>query len=156
MANQVKAPLVTRMGSVGLNIGVNSSQGQNYGARLSASSFIDIQAGSGNISLSTARGIHLDTQVMETDQGVDGQDTTPAEIGEIKIDAAEGFNVKAWKEDINLVTDTAAGDIKIESQKGVEIEAKTDDVKIKSVAKDVKVEAPAGDFDVDALKIYLN
>ena len=156
MAEQIAAPLVTRMGSVGLNIGVNSSQGQNYGARLSASSFIDIQAGSGNISLSTARGIHLDTQVMETDQGVDGRDTTPAAVGEIKFDAAEGFNVKAWKEDINLVTDTAAGDIKIESQKGVEIEAKTNDVKIKSVAKNVKVEAPQGNFDVDALKIYLN
>jgi uncharacterized protein (DUF2345 family) len=93
---------------------------------------------------------------METDQGIDGQDTSAAAIGEIKFDAAKGFNVKAWKEDINLVTDTAAGDVKIESQKGVEIEAKTDDVTIKSTIKNVKVEAPAGNFDVDALKIYLN
>ena len=157
MANQVKAPLVTRMGNVGLNIGVNSSKGESYGARLSASAFIDIQAGSGNISLSTARGIHLDTQVMETDQGVDGKDTTAAEVGEIKFDAAKGFNVKAWKEDINLETDkTAGGDVKIKSQKGVEIEATTDNVEIKSTTGDVKVDAPAGDFDVYALKIYLN
>ena len=137
MAEQIAQPLVTRMGSVGLNIGVNSSKGQSYGARLSAASFIDIQAGSGNISLSTARGIHLDTQIMETDQGVDGEDTSSAAIGEIKFDAAKGFNVKSWKEDIN-------------------IEAATGDIGIKSTTKNVKVEAPAGNFDVDALKIYLN
>ena len=94
---------------------------------------------------------------METDQGIDGQDTSAAAIGEIKFDAAKGFNVKSWKEDINLETDaTAGGDVKIKSQKGVEIEATTDDVTIKSTAKDVKVEAPVGNFDVDALKIYLN
>ena len=136
MANQVKAPLVTRMGKVGLNIGVNSSRGESYGARLSAAAFIDIQAGSGNISLSTARGIHLDTQVMDTDQGIDGQDTSAAEVGEIKFDAAKGFNVKSWKEDIN-------------------IEAKTGDIGIKSTAGAVTVDA-AGNFDVTALKIYLN
>ena len=134
MAQKIAAPLVTRTGSVGLNIGVN---GEGHGARLSASSFIDIQAGSGNISLSTARGIHLDTQVMETDQGVDGQDTNAAEVGEIKFDAAKGFNVKSWKEDIN-------------------IEAKAGGVGIKAGTGNVKVEAPQGNFDVDALKIYLN
>ena len=134
MAQKIAAPLVTRMGSVGLNIGVN---GDGYGARLSAKSFIDIQAGSCNISLSTARGIHLDTQIMETDQGIDGQDTNAAEVGEIKFDAAKGFNVKSWKEDVN-------------------IEAKAGGVGIKAGTGNVKVEAPAGNFDVDALKIYLN
>ena len=154
MAQQVTAPLVSRIGNIGLNIGVN---GDGYGARLDVRSFIDINAGTGNISLSTARGIHLDTQVMETDQGVNGQDTSAAAAGEIKFDAAKGFNVKAWKEDINLETDkTAGGDVKIKSQKGVEIEATTDDVEIKSTTGDVKVDAPAGNFDVYALKIYLN
>ena len=86
MANQVTAPLVQRNGNLGLMIGVNSSKGQAYGIRLSAASFLDFAAGSGNISLSTARGIHLDTQVMETDQGIDGKDTTAAGIGEIKFD----------------------------------------------------------------------
>ena len=137
MANQVTAPLVQRNGNLGLMIGVNSSKGQAYGIRLSAASFLDFAAGSGNISLSTARGIHLDTQVMETDQGIDGADTTAAGIGEIKFDAAKGFNVKSWKEDIN-------------------IEAKIGDIGIKSTKGNVKVDAPAGDFDVYALKIYLN
>ena len=137
MANQVTAPLVQRNGYLGLMIGVNSSKGQAYGIRLSAASFLDFAAGSGNISLSTARGIHLDTQVMETDQGIDGADTTAAGIGEIKFDAAKGFNVKSWKEDIN-------------------IEAKIGDIGIKSTKGNVKVDAPAGDFDVYALKIYLN
>ena len=137
MANQVTAPLVRRNGNLGLMIGVNSSKGQAYGIRLSAASFLDFAAGSGNISLSTARGIHLDTQIMETDQGIDGADTTAAGIGEIKFDAAKGFNVKSWKEDIN-------------------IEAKTGDIGIKSTAGGVKVDAPAGNFDVNAFKIYLN
>ena len=136
MAHQVTAPLVQRNGNLGLMIGVNSSKGQDYGIRLSAASFLDFAAGSGNISLSTARGIHLDTQVMETDQGVNGQDTNAAEVGEIKFDAAKGFNVKSWKEDIN-------------------IEAKTGDIGIKSTAGAVTVDA-AGNFDVTALKIYLN
>jgi len=132
MARQVAAPLVSRMGNIGLNIGVN---GAKYGARLDVSSFIDIQAGhDGNISLSSEKGIHLDTVVRMTDNGVVG---TAAAKGEIKIDAADGFNVKAVKEDIN-------------------IEATTGDISIKSTAKNVKVEAPAGNFDVTALKIYLN
>ena len=57
-------------------------------------------------------------------------------IGEIKFDAAKGFNGKSWKEDIN-------------------IEAKTGDIGIKSTAGAVTVDA-AGNFDVTALKIYLN
>ena len=132
MARQVAAPLVSRMGNIGLNIGVN---GAKYGARLDVSSFIDIRAGhDGNISLSSEKGIHLDTVVRMVDNGVVG---TAAAKGEIKIDAADGFNVKAVKEDIN-------------------IEATTGDISIKSTAKNVKVEAPAGNFDVTALKIYLN
>ncbi len=130
MAQRIAAPLVTRMGSVGLNIGVN---GDGYGARLDVGSFVDIQAGD-NISLSSEKGIHLDTVVRMTDNGVVG---TAAEKGEIKIDAAEGVNVKTAKEDIN-------------------IEATTGDISIKSTMRDVKVEAPLGNFDVDALKIYLN
>ena len=51
MANQVTAPLVQRNGNLGLMIGVNSSKGQAYGIRLSAASFLDFAAGSGNLSL---------------------------------------------------------------------------------------------------------
>jgi len=139
MAQQVTAPLVRRNGNLGLMIGVNSSKGQGYGIRLSAASFLDFAAGSGNISLSTARGIHLDTQVMETDQGVNGQDTTAAGIGEIKVDAAKGFNLTSWKEDINIETHkTAGGKVKITGKEGIEVESTT------------------GDFKVTAAKIYLN
>ena len=139
MAQQVTAPLVQRNGNLGLMIGVNSSKGQGYGIRLSAASFLDFAAGSGNISLSTARGIHLDTQVMETDQGVNGQDTTAAGIGEIKVDAAKGFNLTSWKEDINIETHkTAGGKVKITGKEGIEVESTT------------------GDFKVTAAKIYLN
>ena len=139
MAQLVTAPLVQRNGNLGLMIGVNSSKGQGYGIRLSAASFLDFAAGSGNISLSTARGIHLDTQVMETDQGVNGQDTTAAGIGEIKVDAAKGFNLTSWKEDINIETHkTAGGKVKITGKEGIEVESTT------------------GDFIVTAAKIYLN
>ena len=139
MAQLVTAPLVRRNGNLGLMIGVNSSQGQDYGIRLSAASFLDFAAGSGNISLSTARGIHLDTQVMETDQGVNGVDTNAAGIGEIKVDAAKGFNLTSWKEDINIETHkTAGGKVKITGKEGIEVESTT------------------GDFKVTAMKIYLN
>ena len=139
MAQLVTAPLVRRNGNLGLMIGVNSSQGQDYGIRLSAASFLDFAAGSGNISLSTARGIHLDTQVMETDQGVNGVDTNAAGIGEIKVDAAKGFNLTSWKEDINIETHkTAGGKVKITGKEGIEVESTT------------------GDFKVTAAKIYLN
>ena len=139
MAQLVTAPLVQRNGNLGLMIGVNSSKGQGYGIRLSAASFLDFAAGSGNISLSTARGIHLDTQVMETDQGVNGADTTAAGIGEIKVDAAKGFNLTSWKEDINIETHkTAGGKVMIKGKEGVEVESTT------------------GDFKVTAAKIYLN
>ena len=139
MAQQVTAPLVRRNGNLGLMIGVNSSKGQGYGIRLSAASFLDFAAGSGNISLSTARGIHLDTQVMETDQGVNGADTTAAGVGEIKVDAAKGFNLTSWKEDINIETHkTAGGKVKITGKEGIEVESTT------------------GDFKVTAAKIYLN
>lgn len=148
MCADVKAPLITRMGNVGLKIGVNSNKGKNYGAILSASSFFEIGAGSGNLTLSTARGIHLDTQVMETDQGVDGRDTNAAGIGEIKIDAKDGFTVNAWKGDATIETDkTAGGKVMIKGKEGVEVEATTGDMKL---------EAKAGDIDMTATKIYLN
>ena len=144
----IKAPLVPRVGRVGLKLGVNSHKGKNYGAILSASSFFNIGAGSGNIELSTARGIHFDTQIMETDQGVDGRDTTTAGIGEIIFDAKDGFTVNAWKGDATIETDkTAGGKVMIKGKEGVEVEATTGDIKI---------EAKAGDIDMTATKIYLN
>ncbi len=148
MCADVKAPLITRMGNVGLKIGVNSHKGKNYGAILSASSFFEIGAGSGNLTLSTARGIHLDTQVFETNQGLNGRDTNAAGIGEIKIDAKDGFTVNAWKGDATIETDkTAGGKVKIKGKEGVEVEATTGDMTL---------EAKAGDIDMTATKIYLN
>ena len=148
MCADVKAPLITRMGNVGLKIGVNSHKGKNYGAILSASSFFEIGAGSGNLTLSTARGIHLDTQVFETNQGLNGRDTNAAGIGEIKIDAKDGFTVNAWKGDATIETDkTAGGKVKIKGKEGVEVEATTGDMTL---------EAKTGNIDMTAVKIYLN
>ena len=148
MCADVKAPLITRMGNVGLKIGVNSNKGKNYGAILSASSFFEIGAGSGNLTLSTARGIHLDTQVFETNQGLNGRDTNAAGIGEIKIDAKDGFTVNAWKGDATIETDkTAGGKVKIKGKEGVEVEATTGDMTL---------EAKTGNIDMTAVKIYLN
>ena len=148
MCADVKAPLITRMGRVGFKLGVNSNKGKNYGAILSASSFFNIGAGSGNIELSTARGIHLDTQLMETDQGIGGRDTNAAGIGEIKIDAKDGFTVNAWKGDATIETDkTAGGKVMIKGKEGVEVEATTGDMKL---------EAKTGNIDMTAVKIYLN
>ena len=63
----IKAPLVPRVGRVGLKLGVNSHKGKNYGAILSASSFFNIGAGSGNIELTTARGCLLYTSPSPRD-----------------------------------------------------------------------------------------
>ena len=62
--------------------------------------------------------------------------------------------------DLNLSTlgklqTSSTLETKIESTTKVEVEAKTG-VDIEATTGDVKIEAKAGNFDVDALKIYLN
>ena len=50
---------------------------------------------------------------------------------------------------------SSAKETKIEATTKVEVEAKTG-VDIEATTGDIKIEAKAGNFDVDALKIYLN
>ena len=136
-------------GIAGLTIGLNSDS-ISGGLRINANDLIDIGTKDENIIIHSGKGIGLDAY---------GLDEIP-ESGEVRISGStEGVKMISWSgatsSNSTYVQATEDG-VKAFAKKKVEIEAKTDDVNIKATVKDVKVEAPAGNFDVDALKIYLN
>ena len=136
-------------GTAGLVIGLNAD-GITGGLRLNANDLIDIGTKDENIIIHSGKGIGLDAY------GLGGI----PESGEVRMEGStKGVKMISWsgvnQSNSTYVQATEDG-VKAFAKKKVEIEAKTDDVNIKATVKDVKVEAPAGNFDVDALKIYLN
>jgi hypothetical protein len=91
--------------------------------------------------------------------GAGGGDLTFSTLGkfetsstkETKIEATTDVKLDATKE----VEIKATTDVKLDATTKVEIKGKTG-VDIEATTNNVTVKAPAGNFDVDALKIYLN
>ena len=136
-------------GTAGLTVGLNAD-GITGALRLNANDMIDIATKDENIIIHSGKGIGIDAY---------GLDEIP-ENGEVRISGhTEGVRMISWSgasmSNSTYVQATEDG-VKAFAKKKVEIEAKTEDVEIKSTTGNVKVDAPAGDFDVYALKIYLN
>ena len=136
-------------GTAGLTVGLNAD-GITGALRLNANDLIDIGTKDENIIIHSGKGIGIDAY------GLGGI----PESGEVRMEGStKGVKMISWsgvnQSNSTYVQATEDG-VKAFAKKKVEIEAKTEDVNIKATVKDVKVEAPAGNFDVDALKIYLN
>tara|TARA_B100001250_G_scaffold368253_1_gene350833 strand:- start:39 stop:1277 length:1239 start_codon:yes stop_codon:yes gene_type:complete len=144
----VGIPLIKNR-TFGLNIGVNG-EGFIGGLTVNANGMIDVSTNSENIILNSGKGIGIDAYAA---------DNAP-ESGEVRISGSnKGVKMISWSgaSEVNSTTVQATEDgVEITGKKKVEILAKTEGVSIKAQVKDVKVEAPAGNFDVQALKIYLN
>ena len=144
----VGVPLI-KTRNFGLNIGLNK-KGLTGGARLNASGMIDISTNSDNIILNSGKGIGIDAYAVDD----------PPKNGEVRVSGStEGVKMISWSgatESNSTYVEATEDGLKVYAKEKVEIEAKSDDVKIKSTAGDVTVDAPAGNFDVYALKIYLN
>ena len=120
------------------------------GLTVNANGMIDVSTNSENIILNSGKGIGIDAYAVDD----------PPENGEVRVTGStKGVKMISWSgasEANSTVVQATEDGVEITGKKKVEILAKTEGVNIKAQAKDVKVEAPAGNFDVDALKIYLN
>ena len=137
--NDVGVPLV-KTRNFGLNIGVNNNS-ITGGARLNANDLIDISTNSKNILLNSGKGIGIDAYAVDD----------PPENGEVRISGhTAGVKMISWSgvnEANSTVVKATEDGVEITAKKKVEIEAKTEDVNIKAMAADVKIEGN---------KIYLN